>query len=133
MSSLKKKKIFGEVRLIPTLFYLDVWINWTDRKELASKYAERYGLDYDEIYRDITESECSFIESSKDCILNGEKRIVLNISEFSYSILVHELVHVFYHLDEHCNLGSDQSNQEWIAYFTGYVFDEIMKLFDNNR
>lgn len=121
-----RKNIFEEIRLIPTLFYLDIWINWKNRKELSNAYSIRYGLDYETTYNDITESECSTIESGTKSPLKGEKRIVLVISDFNVSTLVHEIVHIFYHLNKYCKLGNDNSNQEWIAYFQEYVYDEIM-------
>jgi len=111
-----------EIRLYPTHFLLDVYINYEIdelTKQIKSKY--KIGYDFDVVNDGVFTA-----------ITNEDKtRIVLCLETFDLAIIVHELVHVFYHLDDICDLGHSTENQEWIAYFTDYLFTEILKLKDN--
>jgi hypothetical protein len=115
-----------KIDLIPTLFELDVWI-CNDKETLVKLFKEHYGAS-EEYYSDfISENQVATIYSKSDSLFKGETRIVMNLTGKSINIIVHEVVHVVYHLSKLTGLSVNYKSQEWVAYMTEYIFNQITK------
>jgi len=125
-----KKNHFESLRLIPTQFKLDVWINWNKKESLCKKMSSRYGIGYDFLMGDISQNEVSTVTTSDDCELPNKQLILLILHDDNDAVLVHEIEHIFQHIAKICGLGIDYDSQEWIAYFKEYLFEEIKKIRD---
>lgn len=126
---------YKELKLTPTLFDLDVFIvgdryNYnaitkSDRKTLATILQQKYGGGYEYWFENSeTVNEVFTTISNKSSEFKGERRIVL-IMNPSIKVLVHELVHVLWHLAKATSLDMSYDSQEWQAIMFEYIFTEI--------
>jgi hypothetical protein len=126
---------FKEIRLFPTLFYLDVFIiepykeddekNNLLREKLSKLMSDRYGAAKQYYYNELESINwVNTIKTTDTSIVKSERRIVLVI-EPKIVNLIHENVHVLHHLSEMTGLETDHNSTEWNAYFLQYLFEEI--------
>jgi len=64
------------------------------------------------------------IKSESKAKSNGETKIVIVINP-CIKILVHELIHVLWHVAKKSELDMNFDSQEWQAYFVEYLFTEL--------
>ena len=115
---------FKEIRLYPSLFYLDIFIT-KDLKALREIFNERYGLDEDGFYGTQI-NEVGTIDSCKKSLMKGETRIYTIIESIKKSdIIVHESQHILDHLNRLTNIDLSESSTEWKSMFVEYLFTEI--------
>lgn len=126
---------YKELKLTPTLFDLDVYIvgdrynhnsiTKSDRKELSKILHYNYGGNY-EYWFENSEivNEVFTTKSEKKSYFKGERRIVLIINP-SIKVLVHEIMHVLWHLAKATSLDMNYDSQEWQAVMYEYIFTEI--------
>ena len=105
-------------RLYPTLFYIDVFVCSKIKRKYLKK---RYGLK-----ESIKPNECGTIYSSKKSELKGIKRFYICLESTEYdNIIIHEIVHLLWHLSKEMNIELKYESQEWQANFFEMVFNEI--------
>lgn len=119
--------IHKEILLLPTQFVLDFWC-FSNKAEAVDNFSTKYGLSEYKIGKWITSDQVSIIESTTDSLLKGEKRIVMNVSTMNELVIVHEIVHVIFKLHRLCNIEIGNKSQEWVAYMSEYIYDEILKM-----
>lgn len=112
--------LFKEFRLFPTEFWVDVWVT-TNKDKVCQLFSDRYGESKEYYLKELRPEMVSDIDAAS---LNSETRIVVNLVSFDPGVVVHEAIHVFYHLQELVKL--EVMAQEWIAYFVQYVVDNIL-------
>lgn len=124
---MKKNKLeigyFKEVRLIPTLFSVDIWV-CSDSDNLAKYFNKRYGASteyYKENYCNNAVEDITATESSE---VGGEMRIVMHINSWDIPTIIHELNHVIHHLARRTGLGTNYECQEWTSYMLEYLFEQ---------
>jgi len=117
---------FKEIRLYPSLFYLDVFIS-KDLGLLQKIFKKRYGLKKCD-FKGTQINEVATIDSDKKSILKGETRIYTIIGSIKkHDIIVHEINHVLDHLNRLTNIDINESSTEWKSMFLEYLFTEIIK------
>lgn len=115
------------IKLIPTLFQLDLWIG--ESKDIFNDYGKRYGLkDFD-----ISDNELSTIESAIDSPMKGHKLFVMKLQSFDRATITHELIHLLWHVGKNTGANINYKSQEWQALFVEYVFNEIIKFERNEK
>jgi len=112
--------LFKEFRLFPTKFWVDVWVT-TNQDKVCQLFSDRYGESKEYYLKELRPEMVSEINVAT---LDSETRIVVNLVSFDPGVVVHEAVHVFYHLQAITHL--EIMSQEWIAYFIQYVVDNIL-------
>jgi len=117
--------LYKEIRLVPTLFYLDVFIGKT--KELPKIFNNFYGASVDYYKDTITPLQVCTINSTHKSKFNGEIRIVLNVKNFDIPILFHEINHVLWHLHKLTGIELNYNSQEWSSYFLENIYNEIIR------
>jgi len=130
---MKKSKLkqgyFKQVPLLPSMFYLDVWV-CNNSQKLCEHFAKRYGGSVERYQEDYYPDMVTRIYSSKDSELKGTTRIVLVMEDFDNKVIAHELIHVMWHFAEECNLEMNYNSQEWQAILFEYLFTQCQ--FDNS-
>lgn len=118
------KVLHKEIPLYPTLFTVDVWVS-NNQDELAKCFHKRYGASI-EYYKEKTDADqVVSLTATNESEKNGHKCIVMNISEFNDSVIVHEINHVIHHLSEYTGIETTYEAQEWCSYMQEYLFDRI--------
>jgi len=117
---------FKEIPLKPSLWTLDVVIG-KNEQEVRTFTSQRYQIpEYD--FKDYqVVNTVTWLESGKDSILKGEKRILLTLQSFNKRILVHELVHVLWYYGDRTGCDIVRDTQEWQAIFVEWLFVEVLK------
>lgn len=126
---------YKEVKLLPTLFSLDVYIvgdryvndsmSIKDRKTLSKILQDKYGSGYEYWYEEMEDANMVFtITSTKKSEYKGQVRIVMIINP-SLKVLVHEIIHAQWHLSKATALDMNYNSQEWQAVMYEYIFTEI--------
>ena len=118
---------FKQIRLIPTLFLLDVYVT-TKTDKLNELFKECYGLTDDYLFQDpLTPNSVMTIYSSKDSKLKGQKRFILLLESLKkMPVVVHELNHIKWHLAKETNLEIVDDSQEWQSYFMEYLTEKVL-------
>jgi len=123
-----------EIKLLPTLFSLDVYIvgekykhnriSEKDRKVIASIFVQKYGHGY-EYWHEQTNSvnEVFQVTGATKSEHGNTKRIVMVINPH-IPTLVHEIIHVLWYLSKYSGLDMDFNSQEWQACMAEYIFTE---------
>lgn len=124
---------FKSIRLFPTLFYLDVILVEElieENKLLLVDYLhKRYGASK-EYYLEDEESGKSLnyvcmITSTDKAEVEGTK-VLLRLTELNPDIVVHEVIHILWKMNQLCDLEINESSEEWQAYTAEYLFSEIL-------
>ena len=116
---------FKEIRLYPTEFTLDIYIT-EDASLLTEIFENRYGADEDFILTLDTDICLSF-ETDIGSELRGHKAFVIILKKLEPYIVVHELIHLMWQLNETINIEMNKDSQEWQALFMEYLTNEILK------
>jgi len=117
------KCLFKELRIPSASFILDVFI-CKDREYILQILKKRYGKAVPYIERSLPYLAGAIqVYPNKDCKLPEDIRILIYMSEFKRSLLVHEIEHaMIFHSDR---LGFELDAHEWVAYFKEYVFEQL--------
>lgn len=118
--------IFKEIPLLPTNYWLDFWC-FDSKEEAVEEFSKRYGASKKYYKKWITPNQVCIIRSKYDSELHGEERIIMNVSEMTDFVIIHEIVHVIFYLCKHSHVEMGFNSQEWIAYMSEYIFNEIKK------
>ena len=111
------------IRIYPSDWELDIIIGGT-KKQLENYSEQRYGLKDDPI----THNECNTIASSKESELKGKTQFCICLKSLqNKGIVVHEIVHVIWHIGESIGYKIVYDSQEWQAILFEYIFNEIVK------
>lgn len=122
--------IYKSIKLIPTHINLDIYYcNNTDN--LARYFSKKYGESY-EYWRNCDLGSipgyCLRIPINYDGDISNDLRLILLLNEFSYSNLVHEINHVYYHICDIIGMKLNQKSQEIHSYYLDYLFDECVNI-----
>lgn len=115
---------FQEIKLIPTKFCVDVWV-CNDMKQLSLQFNKRYGASAEYYYDETTRNQVCTLTATDKSELKGITRIVMNINSWNVAVIVHEIIHVVYHLSKQCQLDMGYDSQEWVAYYAEYLFEQM--------
>ena len=116
---------FKEIKLLPTLFTLDVFIT-NNVNKLVPIFEKRYGLTLQDM-EGTQINEVSIIDSGKKSELKGHTRICLIMGSFNIGTIIHEMQHIIWKLSKLTNIELNYDSQEWQACFMEYLYSEIMK------
>lgn len=114
------------IPLLPTHFSLDVLI--TNKEKTAIKFQHKeYGLSKESLKKEGQQvNTVATIDSQKKSKYKGERRICLILEGFKPAIVVHELIHVLWHLSKYSGLDINYNSQEWQALFMEQLYVQIM-------
>lgn len=119
--------------LEPTIFKLDLIYYDNDRNSMSNLlklYKSRYGIvDKEEDFW--YKNHVSTIKSGEDSKLEGETVISMFITNSDLGVLVHECMHVLFHLYKCAGIEIDYEAQEWCAIFIEKVFNDVSKFLIN--
>ncbi len=125
---------YKEVKLIPTLFKLDVYIVGDryndnriakkDKEQLASIFNRKYGHGYEYWFEVMGVNEVFNTIGSKKSEHADRKRLVVVINPH-IETLVHEIIHILWYLADASGLDMYYKSQEWQACMGEYIFTEI--------
>lgn len=120
---------FKKVKLLPTPFELHVLICGKDQnEEMFNQMHLLYGADVS-YYRDEFDVNTAFvstINSTEESLSKGHRIIVMRLLSLDdLSEIVHETVHAVFHIAKICHLPYSHKCQEWGAYMTDYLFEQI--------
>ena len=126
---------FKEIKLLPTEFNLHAYvvgdryshsiISNKDRRLLADVFHKRYGAESEYYYSDLDRVDSvQTLNTTVKSESKGSTTIVMVISPYLKS-LVHELIHVLWHLSHTSGLDMDYNSQEWQACMYEYLFTEL--------
>ena len=119
--------ILKTIPLIPTEFDLDVWV-CNDESKLIKRFKKRYGGTKSEYY-DIVTANCMLrFDSSEDSEMKGKTVFVMILQELKDHVIVHEIVHLLWQMNERIGIEMNANSQEWQAYMSDYVFSSIMAI-----
>jgi hypothetical protein len=62
---------------------------------------------------------------------NGAREIVMELQTLSYGVILHECIHAVYHWAACIGLKFDADNNEMLAYWAEYLFNEIVNWSSN--
>lgn len=110
------------IRIYPSIWEMDIVIGGT-KKQLETYSEQRYGLKEDPI----THNECITITSSKESELKGKTQFCICLKSLKdKGILVHEIVHLIWHIGESIGYKIVYDSQEWQAVLFEYIYNEIL-------
>jgi hypothetical protein len=116
---------FKQIKLLPSEFTLDVWIG--TYKEIWPIYKSYYEItDEDELGLKPNE-----VGTITPCLGNKklkEIRIAIKlVSLDNKNILVHEIIHILWHLANKVGYKMVYDSQEWQAVLAEWLYKEILK------
>jgi hypothetical protein len=113
------------IKLLPTDFCVDVWIGGSI-STLAEAFSKRYGASIEYYKEDMHINSLSTINSSDDSELKGHTRFVMILQKKNNQVIVHEVLHLLWHMNKRIGLEMSFESQEWQACMFDYVFSEII-------
>lgn len=127
---------YKEIKLIPTLFSLDVYIvgdrysekkiiTESDRKTIATIFNNKYGHGYEYWYENSNTVNEVFASNGDKKSEHGETRRIVMVINPCIKTLVHEMIHVLWYLADASGLDMNYKSQEWQALMGEYIFTEI--------
>lgn len=108
--------------MIPTKWFVDVWI--TDNyEELCNKLSKKYGSSTDFWQKELS------LRPSVITYEDIEKTnyIICLLEDFDLNVIVHETVHISWHLQDKVNFDY-VNDTELQAYYIEYIVEEILKM-----
>lgn len=116
---------YKEIKLLPTLFYLDVFIT-NDDELLRKTFNKFYGIDTVEmIEKGITaDDSVTHIKSTEESKFKGSIRIVMILRDFDSAITFHEIIHVLFRLELLSGININSDSQEWVACMAEYIYNQ---------
>lgn len=117
---------YKEIRLYPSDFSLDVIEASMENHDLAVEFMQyRYGMTEETLGDTRLYDMCTAIEPGKKNKVKNEIRIVVMLNNLNRAdILVHELIHALYRLEDIMGLEIHVDSQEWQALMMEYMFKE---------
>lgn len=115
------------IKLEPTHWNLDVIVG-TDLDQIAEYFTTRYGPPKEDHRKHAHGNWVTTMESSEESELKGENRIVLKLEDLkNKGIIIHELIHVLFHLQNKTAIEISYESQEWIAIFMERTWNELCR------
>lgn len=116
---------FKQIKLIPSEFILDVWIG--RNYDVLNKYNKFYNLTGEDM---IGKTE-NWVDTIYFLPKNGKRnttRICLKITSLqNKKVLVHEIIHILWHLSTVVGYKMVNDSQEWQAVLADWIYTEILK------
>lgn len=113
------------IKLLPTDFYLDVWVGGSVAT-LAKAFAKRYGASVEYYKEDMGINSLSTINTTNESELKGHTRFVMILQRKNNKVIVHEILHLLWHMNKRIGLEMSFESQEWQACMFDYVYAEII-------
>jgi len=120
----KKVAKFKNIKLLPTHHTVDVWV-CDDLDELSMLFSKRYGANKEHYESEVTPYQVAMITATKSSMGKGDTFIVCNMKDIDLSVLVHEIFHILCHLSGETGIEIGPKSQEWCAYFSEYLFNQM--------
>jgi len=120
---------FREIDIQPTMWKLDVIVTKNMDRKACDFMSKRYGANWESYYNDASTDSVCTIHGTESSELGSRTRFVMILRGLSEKkIIVHELIHVLYRLEEHIGMEINANSQEWQALMMEYLFDETCKV-----
>jgi hypothetical protein len=113
------------IKLLPTDFYLDVWIGGSVTT-LSEAFSKRYGASVEYYKESLGINSLQTINSTLQSELKGETRFVMLLQTKKNQVIVHEILHLLWHMHKRIGLEMTFDSQEWQAWMFDYVYSEII-------
>ena len=114
---------FKEIQLCPVDHKMDIIVS-EDKNDIIKFTKKRYG--WKPSKREQVNDLVYYIRTGKKCGLKQQTRIVLVLRKLDIGVIVHELIHVLWLLDEHFNIEMTTNSQEWQACMMEYLYKQVI-------
>lgn len=114
------------IELLPSRWTLDVIVSRSE-EDVRNHLLGNYGIHEEYVYDGGKHvNSVVTISTGLDTKYKGESRVLLILeSNNKPHIVVHEIIHVLWHLSKHSGIDMHYHSQEWQAMMAEYLFTEI--------
>lgn len=113
---------YKRIDLLPSKWFVDIWIT-KNYKTLCNNLSKKYGGSFEFWKNEINETQTVLSYEN----FKGHKYIICCLYDFDLSVIIHESVHITWHLQDKVNFDYE-NDQELQAYYVEYIVEEILKM-----